>query len=88
MYLVGQVGMYIVHSTPYMLPNIYLVVEVCLNEASEARAPLPFSGAPTGCFACKYSSSLVKILLFAHIIFTEPHHNQALCLQKGPQQLL
>ena len=26
-----------------------------------------------------------KIVLSTHIIFSEPHHNSVLCLQRGPQ---
>ena len=37
---------------------------------------------------CKYSSFLVKNVLFAHIVFSEPHHNSVVCLQSGPLEQL
>ena len=63
------------------LSGLYTVVSKQLP-----RAPLIM--APSRYFACKYSSFLVKNLLFAHTIFSEPHHNSVLYPQRGRQQQL
>ena len=46
------------------------------------------SRAPSRYFARKYSLFLVKNLLSTHIIFSEPHHNSVLCLQRVPEEQL
>ena len=45
-------------------------------------------GAPSSYFAGKYSSFLVKNILSAFIIFSEPRDNSVLCRQSGPQEQL
>jgi len=48
----------------------------------------PFLGPPSRYSERKYSSFLVKGLLSAHMIFSEPHPDSVLYLQRGPQQQL
>jgi len=48
----------------------------------------PFLGPLSRCFACKFSSVLVKNVLAAYVIFSDAHHKYVLCLQKAPQQQL
>jgi len=65
-----------------------LYTAMCGN-ASEALTLGPlFKGPPSRYFVCKYSPLLVKRLLSALIIFSEPHLNSLLCVQRGPQEQL
>jgi len=58
----------------------------CLSEGKRGSClGPPFLGSPSWYFARKYSF-LVKKLLSAYIIFSEPHHSSVLCLQRGPEE--
>jgi len=71
--------------SPLTVRVIYSGVFKGRQEGHLPRPPPFFKKPPSRYIARKNSSFLVKKLLSAHIIFSKPHHNSVLCLQRGPQ---
>ena len=65
------------------LSGLYTVV--CLRKSSEALALGPPFQGPLKVFHAQLFLILVKNVLSAHIIFSEPHHNLVLCPQGAPK---
>ena len=60
-------------------PRLTLMVTVVYSDVLEGKRSTCF-GPLSRYFVLKYSSLLVKSLLSAHIIFSEPHLNSLLCV--------
>jgi len=76
-------------SYSHIRPLSWLYAVMCLKgRQTKHLLWAPISGPLSMYSARQYSSLLVKSLLSAHIIFSEPHHNSVLCVQSGLQELL